>query len=78
MSFTSLIQSYTITTLSELYGQLFSENDFQINETKPEFEGDYTVVLFALVKILKKSPELLGNEIGEQLIKNHPDFFFKI
>jgi len=77
MSFTSLIQSYTITSLSELYGQLFSENDFQINETKPEFEGDYTVVLFALVKILKKSPELLGNEIGEQLIKNHPDFFSK-
>jgi len=77
MSFTSLIQSYTITSLSELYGQLFSENDFQINETKPEFEGDYTVVLFVLVKILKKSPELLGNEIGEQLIKNHPDFFSK-
>ena len=77
MSFTSLIQSYTIKSLSELYGQLFSENDFQINETKPEFEGDYTVVLFVLVKILKKSPELLGNEIGEQLIKNHPDFFSK-
>jgi arginyl-tRNA synthetase len=75
MSFTSIIQSYAIKSLSELSGQEFSEKDFQINETKPEFEGDYTVVLFALVKTLKKSPEALGNELGEHLIKNHPDFF---
>ncbi len=42
---------------------------------KPEFEGDYTIVLFALVKTLKKSPETLGKELGEQLLKDHPDFF---
>jgi len=75
MSFISIIQSYAIKSLSELFGQQFSEKDFQINETKPEFEGDYTVVLFALVKTLKKSPEALGNELGEHLIKNYPGFF---
>lgn len=75
MSFTSIIQSFAIKSLSELYQQEFSTKDFQINETKPEFEGDYTVVLFALVKTIKKSPEILGNELGNLLIKNYPDFF---
>lgn len=75
MSFTSIIQSFAIKSLSELYQQEFSTKDFQINETKPEFQGDYTVVLFALVKTIKKSPEILGNELGNLLIKNYPDFF---
>ena len=56
MTFTSGIQSFALQSLSELYGHEFSEKDFQINETKPEFEGDYTIVLFSLVKSLKKSP----------------------
>ena len=75
MTFTSIIQSFAIKSLSELYQQEFSTKDFQINETKPEFEGDYTIVLFALVKTIKKSPEILGNELGNLLIKNYPDFF---
>lgn len=75
MSFTSYIQSAALSSLSRLYDQPFSENDFQVNETKPEFEGDYTIVLFALVKTVRKSPEILGRELGEQILKEHPDFF---
>jgi len=75
MSFISFIRSATTNSLVQLYQQKFSEKDFQINETKPEFIGDYTVVLFALVKSLKKSPEVLGKELGEHLLKNHPAFF---
>lgn len=75
MSFISVTQSAAIKSLSDLSGQEFSAKDFQINETKPEFEGDYTIVLFSLVKTLKKSPEVLGKELGDHLIKNHPDFF---
>jgi arginyl-tRNA synthetase len=75
MSFTAFIQSAVTGSLSELYQQEFTEKDFQINETKPEFEGDYTIVLFSLVKALKKSPEILGKELGECLLKKHPDFF---
>ena len=59
---------------SQLIGQVFTENDFQINETRPEFEGDYTVVLFALVKSLKVSPEILAKNLGENLLKNNPGF----
>ena len=75
MSFTSFIQSAAIKSLSQLYSQQFSEKDFQVNETKPEFKGDYTIVLFALIKGLKKSPEVLGKELGENLLKDYPDFF---
>ena len=74
MSFTTFIQSAVFKSLEELYGQVFTEKDFQINETKPEFEGDYTVVLFALVKNLKVSPEILAKNLGENLLKNNPGF----
>jgi arginyl-tRNA synthetase len=74
MSFTSFIQSAVVNSLNELYDQSFSEKDFQINETKPEFPGDYTIVLFALVKRLKIPPENLAQNLGENLLKNNPDF----
>ncbi|MBL7728765.1 MAG: arginine--tRNA ligase, partial [Dinghuibacter sp.] len=45
----------------------------QINTTKPEFEGDYTIVLFSLVKLAKKSPEALGAEIGARFTETNKD-----
>lgn len=64
-----------VKALKELYQYDTSGNDLTINITKPEFEGDYTLVLFAFVKQLKKSPEQLGKEIGETLLKNSPELF---
>jgi len=75
MSIVKSIQQSVIKSLSELYSQSFTEKDFQINQTKPEFEGDYTVVLFSLVKSLKQSPDAIGNALGNDLIKNNPDLF---
>lgn len=75
MSIALKIQEAVVDTLSKLYDGQFSEKDFQINQTKPEFEGDYTVVLFSLVKSLKKSPDALGSELGEALTQNHPTLF---
>ena len=62
-------------SLGNLYQQVFSEKDFQINQTKPEFEGDYTVVLFSIVKLVKKSPDTIGNELGQYLTKAHAGLF---
>lgn len=39
-----------------------------VNQTKPEFTGDYTVVLFPLVKLLKQKPDALGRQIGDYLL----------
>jgi len=75
MSIVNQIKPLVIKTLGELYGQAFNETGITISSTKPEFEGDYTLVLFSFVKQLKKSPEQLGNEIGEALVKSNPDLF---
>ena len=69
------LQESTIESLSVLYNQSFTDKDFQINQTKPEFEGDYTVVMFSLVKSLKLAPDVIGNQLGEHLVKNYPQFF---
>jgi arginyl-tRNA synthetase len=41
----------------------------------PEFEGDYTIVLFAIIKQLKKPPEILGQELGKYLVENNEPIF---
>jgi len=45
-----------------------------INQTKPEFEGDYTIVLFPFLKLLRTKPDILGNQLGEYLV-NKTDLF---
>ena len=44
-----------------------------INQTKSDFEGDYTVVMFPYIKRVKKSPDELGKTLGEDLLKNLSD-----
>lgn len=75
MSIVKEIKNRVIISLKELYGYDTTEAELTINQTKPEFEGDYTVVLFSFVKQLKKSPDQLGNELGETLLKSNPDIF---
>ena len=45
-------------------------NDFEIQLTKKDFEGDLTIVIFPLVKILRQSPANLGNEFGSFIVNN--------
>ena len=75
MSVTSIIQSAVISALEQLFQRTFAEKDFQVNETKPEFEGDYTVVLFSLLKPLKQSPDQLGKTLGNYLLEQQPALF---
>jgi arginyl-tRNA synthetase len=75
MSIQHQIQQLTIESVHSLYGKEITRKDFQINKTKPEFEGDYTIVLFSLLKQLGKSPDALGNELGTYLTATHPYLF---
>jgi arginyl-tRNA synthetase len=77
MSIVKQIQQAAIEALSSVFNQSFTEKDFQINQTKPEFEGDYTIVLFSLVKTLKLSPDDIGTKLGEHLTQNHATLFTK-
>jgi arginyl-tRNA synthetase len=71
----TLIREKANEGLNELFDVIFSEKDFQVNPTKPEFTGDYTIVLFSLIKTLKTSPDQLGNALGGYLLEKHPTFF---
>ena len=75
MSIAEQIRVASKNTLENLYSLTIDEKNIQINETKPEFEGDYTLVLFSFIKQLKKSPEHLGKEIGDRLLTNNADLF---
>lgn len=77
MSIVHVIQQSVISSLSALYNKPFIQNDFQVNQTKPEFEGDYTVVLFSLVKSLKLSPDAVGTALGNDLVNKYPHLFTK-
>ena len=77
MSIITLIQKHVAQSLTDLYNQPFTDKDFQINQTKPEFEGDYTVVMFSLVKALRQSPDTIGNQLGEKLTGSYPELFTK-
>jgi arginyl-tRNA synthetase len=75
MSVVSAIRSATVKAIEQVYQVQLREQEILVNETKPEFEGDYTVVLFSFVKLLKKSPDALGQELGEYLLQHNPDLF---
>ncbi len=58
--------------LHQLYGATINPEQVLVNATKPEIEGDYTIVLFAFVKQLGKSPDVLGNELGAAMLLAMP------
>jgi arginyl-tRNA synthetase len=55
--------------LSEIILNVYQLKDIklEVQENKTEFEGDFTIVTFPLVKQLKKNPESIGVELGEAL-----------
>lgn len=61
------------------------QNVYQINPesveiqfTRKEFEGDYTLVVFPLIRTLKGKPEDIGTKIGENLVKNNKITAFNV
>ena len=75
MSITRQIKPLVVKALKELYNFDINEQNITINTTKPEFEGDYTIVLFSFIKSLKKSPEEIGKDLGGLLTAQHPTIF---
>lgn len=66
----AMLSSALLRAIEELYQQPCDTAVIQVQKTRKEFEGDYTLVTFPLLKISKKSPEQTANEIGSYLEKN--------
>ena len=63
--------------LEELYGQQVPDNLVQLQETRPEFEGQLTLVVFPLLKISHKKPEDTAQDVGQYLVSKVPDVISK-
>ncbi len=70
MNIIATIKEKIARAISTLYDQKILPEEIQINETKSEFIGDYTVVTFSLSKLLKKRPDEIAQELGSFLVKN--------
>lgn len=53
--------------VKEIYGTTIEESSLQVQVTRKDFEGDFTLVVFPLVKISKTGLEETGKAIGEWL-----------
>ncbi|WP_068472713.1 arginine--tRNA ligase [Saccharicrinis aurantiacus] len=70
MSIENQLRSRLITAVKELYNQDINEKQAQVQITRKDLKGDFTIVVFPLLKISKKSPEDTGIEIGEYIKAN--------
>lgn len=72
MSIDSIIASAVSKAVKNLYGVETPAESIVPQATRKEFEGNVTVVVFPWVKAARKSPEAVGQEIGEWLQANEP------
>lgn len=71
MNIENLISQIARQTVENLYGPV-DASALQIQKTRKEFEGDYTLVTFPLLKLSHKSPEVTANEIGARIVADNP------
>ena len=69
MNIDNYISELLFSVAQSLYGSDVTLQHIQIQKTRKEFEGDFTLVTFPLVKLARKSPEATANEIGEKLLE---------
>ncbi len=60
----------TVRAVQELFSADIPETQITLQETRKEFDGHITVVVFPVTRFSKKSPEQTGAEIGEWLSRN--------
>ena len=72
MKIEEFISQAVLRSVEALYGKLEGEQ-LQIQKTRKEFEGDYTTVVFPLLRRSRKSPEATAAEIGEHIVANTPE-----
>lgn len=69
MNIEKIITQATQEAISTLYSVDIEADNVQLQQTRKEFDGDITLVVFPFVKIARKAPEQAANEIGEFLQK---------
>ena len=68
MSLQKILLKNTKKAIAEHYGQQIENIEIQL--TRKEFEGDYTIMLFPLLKLIKAKPEQIGEVLGAYLTEH--------
>ena len=69
----SFIAGKAVLAIKDLYNTDVQPSDIQVQVTRKEFEGDYTLVVFPLLRISHSSPDATGKAIGDWLTSNVPE-----
>ena len=70
MNIEKYISDAALAAATALYGEV-APSQIQLQKTRKEFEGDYTIVTFPLVKMARKSPEATATELGERIVADN-------
>ncbi len=73
MNIHNILIDKLLTGIKLLYGEKPDSKLIQLQKTRREFEGDITLVVFPLLKISGKKPELTAKEIGDYLLSDLPE-----
>ncbi len=73
MTAEQFIAEKAVLAVKSLYGADLPLSMMQVGVTRKDFEGDYTLVVFPLLKTSHKSPVDTGNAIGGWLVENCPE-----
>ncbi|MBP1224846.1 arginine--tRNA ligase [Flavobacterium sp. 1355] len=68
MSLSQILTPSIQKAIQALFDVTVDKIEFQT--TRKEFEGDITMVIFPLLKVIKSNPAELGNKIGDYLVEN--------
>ena len=66
----SVLRTRIKEAVKALYNSEVSDDLIQIQETRKDFVGDFTLVVFPLLRFSKNTPEKTGETIGKQLIES--------
>ena len=64
-----VLKELFIKSFKTLYNQEPPAQQVNFQKTRPEFEGDMTIVVFPFTEIAGRNPEQLANEMGAEMIK---------
>lgn len=68
-----LIAGSAAEAVRQLWGAEVDASLLQVQITRKEFDGDYTLVVFPLLKMSHLAPEAAGNAIGQWMLENVPE-----
>ena len=72
MNIETILTNSIVEAIKSLYNHETSPEKIQLQKTRKEFEGDFTLVVFPFLQVSRKRPEDTAQEIGTYLAANQP------